>query len=191
MLWKCFWNKIIFSPQAENIKKHFQSIFRKSDLSIIVKCNLKIVDYLDVTLNLSHGSYKPFHKPNSEINYIHKESNHLPSIIKQLPLSVESRLSKLSSDKNIFIQAASVYHQEALKRAGYNHQLSYNNSDKCNSNNNNNNSINNNNNNNNNNNTNNNKVKFNSNDNRVIIITIIITIMIIIIQGQTNSEKET
>ena len=122
--------------QAEKIKKHFQSIFRKNNLNIIVKCNLKIVDYLDVTLNLSHGSYKPFHKPNSEINYIHKESNHLPSIIKQLPLSVESRLSKLSSDENVFIQAASVY-QEALKRVGFNHKVRYNNSDKYNSNNNN------------------------------------------------------
>ena len=98
----------------------------------MVKCNLKLVDYLDVTLNLSDGSYKPFHKPNSEINYIHRESNHHTSIIKQLPLSVESRLSKLSSDENVFIQAASVY-QEALKRAGYNHKLSYNNSDKYNS----------------------------------------------------------
>ena len=47
--------------------------------------------------------------------------------------------------------AASVY-QEALKRAGYNHKLSYNNSDKYNSNNNNNNNNNNSNNNNNNNN---------------------------------------
>ena len=54
--------------QAEKIKKHFHSIFRKNNLSIIVKCNLKIVDYLDVTLNLSEGSYKAFHKPNSEIN---------------------------------------------------------------------------------------------------------------------------
>ena len=123
-------------PQAEKIKKHFQSIFRKNNLSIIVKCNLKTVDYLDVTINLSGDSYKSFHKPNSEINYIHRESNHPPSIIKQLPLSVESRLSKLSSDENVFIQAASVY-QEALKRAGYNHKLSYNNSDKYNSNNNN------------------------------------------------------
>ena len=43
-------------PQAEKIKKHFQSIFRKNNLSIIVKCNLKIVDYLDVTLNLSDSS---------------------------------------------------------------------------------------------------------------------------------------
>ena len=83
------------------------------------------------------GSYKPFHKPNSKINYIHRESNHLPSIMKQLPLSVESRLSKLSSDGNVFIQAASLY-QETLKRSGYNHKLSYNNSNKYNSNNNNN-----------------------------------------------------
>ena len=121
-------------PQAEKIKKHFQSIFRKNNLSIIVKCNLKIVDYLDT--NSFHGSYKPFHKPGSEINYIHRESNHPPSIIKQLPLSVESRLSKLSSDENVFIQAASVY-QEALKRVGFNHKVRYNNSDKYNSNNNN------------------------------------------------------
>ena len=48
----------------------------------------------------------------SEINYIHKESNYYPSIIKQIPLPVESRLSKISSDRNFFIQAVPVY-QEA------------------------------------------------------------------------------
>ena len=101
--------------QAEKIKKHFQSIFLKNNLSIIVKCNLKIVDYLDVTLNLSHGSYNPFHKTNSKINYIHRVSNNFPSIIKHLPLSAESRLSKLSSD------------EKALKQAGYNHKVGYNN----------------------------------------------------------------
>ena len=42
--------------QEEKIEKHFQSKFCKNNLSIIVKCNLKIVDYLDVTLNLSDGS---------------------------------------------------------------------------------------------------------------------------------------
>ena len=61
--------------QAEKIKKHFQSIFRRNNLSIIKKCNLKIVDYLEVTSNLSDGLYKPFHHTNSEINYIHRESN--------------------------------------------------------------------------------------------------------------------
>ena len=32
-------------PQAERIKKDFQKIFRKNDLNIVIKCNLKIVDY--------------------------------------------------------------------------------------------------------------------------------------------------
>ena len=165
--------KNISGPQAQKVKKDFQDKFCNNNLNIIVKCNLKIVDYLDVTLNLSDGLHKLFHKPNSEINYIHRESNHPPSIIKQSPLSVESRLSRLSSDENVFIQAASVY-QEALKRAGYNHKLSYNNSDKYNSNNNNNNY-----NNINSNNNNNNNVKFNSNDNRANIIIIIMIIIII------------
>ena len=39
----------------------------------------------------------------------------------------------LLSDENVFTQAAFVY-QEALKRAGYNHKLKYNNSSKYNSN---------------------------------------------------------
>ena len=50
---------------------------------------------------------------------------------------MESRLSRSSSDKNEFTQAAFVY-QEALKRARYNHELKYNNNDKYNSNNSNN-----------------------------------------------------
>ena len=83
------------------------------------------------------GSYKPFHKPNSKISCIHRDSFHPPCIIKQLPLSIESRLSKLLSDGNVFMQTASLY-QETLKRSGYNHKLSYNNSNKYNSNNNNN-----------------------------------------------------
>ena len=54
--------------------------------------------------------------------------------MKQLTLSVESQLPKLSSEENIFIQAAPVC-QKALERARYNRNLSY----KCNSNNHNNN----------------------------------------------------
>ena len=34
-------------PQAERIKTDFQKIFRENDLNIVIKCNLKIVDYLD------------------------------------------------------------------------------------------------------------------------------------------------
>ena len=73
-------------PQAERIKKNFQKNLRENDLNIVIKCNLKIVDYLDVTLNLLNNTYnKPLSKPNNEITYIHKEFNHPPSIIKQVP----------------------------------------------------------------------------------------------------------
>lgn len=56
--------------------------------------------------------------------YIHSESNHPPSIIKQLPLSIEARLRTLSSSKEIFEDASKTY-QDALKRSGYKHILKY------------------------------------------------------------------
>ena len=87
-----------------------------------MQCNLKIVDYLHATCNLTDFSYRPFNKTNNEINYIHKQSNHHPSIIKQLPLSVERRLSKLSSNDKIFNDSIPMY-LEALIKAGYNHKL--------------------------------------------------------------------
>ena len=43
--------KNINGLQAKKNKKHFQNIFHENNLSIIVKCNLKIVNYLDITLN--------------------------------------------------------------------------------------------------------------------------------------------
>ena len=89
-------------PESEKIKKSIQGIFWEKELKITIQCNLKIVDYLDVTFNLTDSSYRPFNKTNNEINYIHKQSNYPPSIIKQLPLSVERRLSKFSSNEKIF-----------------------------------------------------------------------------------------
>ena len=43
---------------------------------------------------------------------------------KQLPLSVERRLSKLCSNEKIFNDSIPIY-QEALIKAGYNHKLTY------------------------------------------------------------------
>ena len=86
---------------------------------------MKTVNYLDVTLDLTNGVYRPFHKPDNEINYIHKDSNHPPSIIKQIPLSIETRLSNLSANENIFNEATPHYEQ-ALQRSGYKYKLKYN-----------------------------------------------------------------
>ena len=46
--------------QAENIKKLFK-IFKDKGWQIIIKCPLKIVNHLDVTLNVNDGTYMPFH----------------------------------------------------------------------------------------------------------------------------------
>ena len=47
-----------------------------------------VVNYSDISLNLNDGTYCPYHKPNDEIQYIHKESNHPPTIIKQETIKV-------------------------------------------------------------------------------------------------------
>ena len=56
--------------------------------------------------------------------YIHKKSNHPPNIIKQIPLSIEKRLSNLWSNKQIFDEAAE-YYEKALGKCGYMHKLKY------------------------------------------------------------------
>ena len=111
-------------PENEQIKKDFQKIFKEKGLDIVIVCNRKSVHYLDSTFNLSNGSYKPYHKPDDETSYIHVESDHPPSIIKQLPASVERRISDLSSTEEIFNQSKRHY-QEALDKSGYKHQLTY------------------------------------------------------------------
>ena len=46
---------------------------------------MELVNYLDVTLNFNNSNYKPYHKPDNEILYIHKDSNHPLSILNQIP----------------------------------------------------------------------------------------------------------
>ena len=89
-------------PLKQFQKLKFQKLFKEKGLGIIVQCNLKITDYLDITLNLNDGSYRPYRKRIEETNYIHIISDHPPSIIKEIPRSIEKRLSILSSSKYIF-----------------------------------------------------------------------------------------
>ena len=99
-------------------------IYRENELDIVIQCNMKTVNYLDVTLNLENSTYRPYQKENNQIKYINTESNHPPSIIKQLPLSIESRLSLLSSSEEIFNDSVIPY-QDALDKSGYKHKLKY------------------------------------------------------------------
>ncbi|PIK41521.1 hypothetical protein BSL78_21624 [Apostichopus japonicus] len=92
--------------QADRVRKQLAEIFGNFGLRITVETNLKAVNYLDVNLNLITGKYKPYRKPNNEPTYINAQSNHPPSITKQIPTSISKRISSLSSDKDTFDQAA-------------------------------------------------------------------------------------
>ena len=87
---------------AGKLKKKFHKLFKEKGLDIIVQFNLKITNYLDITLNLNDGLYRPYGKPKEETNYIHVNSDHPPSIIKEITRSIEKRLSILSSSKMFF-----------------------------------------------------------------------------------------
>ena len=71
--------------------------------------------------NPENSAYCPYQKENNQI-YISIESNHPPSIIKQLPLSIESRLSSLTSSEEIINDSVILY-WDALDKSGYKHKI--------------------------------------------------------------------
>ena len=75
-------------------------------------------------MDLNMWVFKPFMKPNNNPQYVHVNSNHPPTIVKNIPLSVNKRLSETSSNKDIFDAAIKPY-QEALIKSGYKHELKF------------------------------------------------------------------
>ena len=55
---------------------------------------------------------------------MHKHSNHPPTVLKNIPASVNKRLSSISSDEKMFETAAPMY-QEAIKKSGYDYTLKF------------------------------------------------------------------
>ena len=74
-----------------------------------IKCNLKTVDYLDISFDLNTGIYKPFNKPNNKPLDINASSNHQPSVLKQIPKSVSKRIIANSCNEDIFHKSAPFY----------------------------------------------------------------------------------
>ena len=62
--------------QNDVIRKDLVKFFKHHKLDLEITCNLKHVDYLDITFDLVSGTYKPFNKPNNAPLYIHEKSNH-------------------------------------------------------------------------------------------------------------------
>lgn len=68
--------------------------------------------------------FKPFMKPNNTPLYVHNQSNHPPAILKNIPESINKRLSTISSNETELKKAAPAY-QEALNKSGYDFKLEY------------------------------------------------------------------
>ena len=101
------------------MKKQMCEIFRKNNLRITIEANIKVTDFLDVTLELDTGVYRPFLKQNNILQYVNTRSNHPPNILKNIPENINKRLNSLSKNENIFKEAVPPY-QKALKEAGHN-----------------------------------------------------------------------
>ena len=69
-------------------------------------------------------NFFPYRKPNNIPLYIHSESNHPPSITKQLPSMTNRRISNLSCNENEFNKAKPIY-ESALKNSGFNYIMKF------------------------------------------------------------------
>ena len=111
-------------PKMERKRKQIIKIFKKLGLSITIKMNLHVVDFLDVQFNLKTNSYKAYMKSNNEPVYINKNSNHPPQVLKELPKTIEKRISNISSSKEIFDISKLIY-EKTLNERGFQHKLLY------------------------------------------------------------------
>ena len=116
--------KNINTRSGDNVRKKFSEILGNLGLKITVQSNLKVVNYLDVTLNLTTGKYYPYRKPDNNPLYINANSNHPPSVIRQIPASISTRISGLSCDSDEFNKTSQVYN-DALKSSGYKEKIRY------------------------------------------------------------------
>ena len=96
----------------------------RTDLRLQLKLTKKIVEFLDVKLDLNTGKHKLYSKPNNTLLYVNINSNHPQQVTNNIPKSINKRLSELSSNEDTFNAAAGDY-QKALNESGYNFKLKY------------------------------------------------------------------
>ena len=75
---------ILLYTWGRNFTRIYKIFKEDFDLSITCETNLKAVNFLDVTLNLTTGKYRLYNKQDSNPLYTNIFSNHPPNIIKNL-----------------------------------------------------------------------------------------------------------
>ena len=111
-------------PERDRLRKQLIQLFKDNELKITIETNLQVVNFLDVTLNISNRTYRPYSKPNNIHQYINTKSNHPPAVLTQLPDTINRRLNAISCNEEVFKTATPEY-EEALKKSGYKTKLTY------------------------------------------------------------------
>ena len=110
--------------QVEKVKQKVVQVFQQYGLKVKATANTRVVNFLDITLDLVNEVHRPYMKPLTHLEYVHVDSNHPRHITKHAVSEIGKRLSLLSSNEEIFNAAKGPY-VEALKRAGHKEQLVY------------------------------------------------------------------
>ena len=58
--------------------------------------------------------------------YVHPQSKHPPTLLKNIPLNINKRLTNISSSKEVFDESNALYQQALKEKNGYDHKLIYN-----------------------------------------------------------------
>ena len=117
-------NKCTSDPILDKMSKNTIALFKEEGLTITIDTDLIKTDFLDVTFNLTTGKFFPFRKPNNVTLYINVKSNHPSTIIKDLPVMINKRLSELSCKKDEFDKAKLLY-EKSLQESGHKTSMSY------------------------------------------------------------------
>lgn len=104
--------------KADKIRKLIHREFKSFNRKVKININLKIVDFIDVTLALVNNAFQPYMKTNANPTYICPNSNHPPSVIKHIPSSIYYRISNKLSSEDVFYKHSKVYNI-ALKNSDY------------------------------------------------------------------------
>ena len=89
-------------PDIERKRKAIIKLFKECSLNITIQTNLKIVNFLDVEMNLDTGTYRPYRKPECMPVYINTKSNHPLFMIKEIPKAIARRFSDIFSSEVAF-----------------------------------------------------------------------------------------
>ena len=110
--------------QNDKVWKEVIDLFKQHHLTLEIKCNLKTVDYFDITLYLTTGLFEPYNKTNNIPRYINAKSNRPLSILKEIPKYVSKRISSNSCNGQVF-NAVAPFYNDMLDKYGYYEKLSF------------------------------------------------------------------